>query len=143
MGMTAAKSALRKVPHPCEYTGRSALFREQSKFMSLCIPVAIIQAWMRYEQNQLALCIRHRMMQHVHARYLDEHNIFYRMSSLGNNILYGHARVILAHMHVCDTCMFGLAHACLVRHVHVWFGACMFGLTHDVLSFQFHTASTD
>eukprot|EP00041_Stephanoeca_diplocostata_P016354 m.321679 g.321679 ORF g.321679 m.321679 type:complete len:741 (-) comp20338_c0_seq7:2065-4287(-) len=65
----------------------TALFREQSKFMSLCIPVAVIQAWMRYEQNQLALRLRHRMMEHIHTRYLDQHNVFYRMTSLGKNIL--------------------------------------------------------
>jgi hypothetical protein len=58
------------------------VFRQQSKYMALCLPLAALNASMRYQQNRLAIAMRTNLVQHVHRHYLSEHSTFYRMSAL-------------------------------------------------------------
>ena len=51
--------------------------------MSVCVPIAVVNAWMRFEQQHLALAIRGRLLDWVHHRYLDQHFTYYRLSQFG------------------------------------------------------------
>jgi len=63
------------------------LFLTQSRFMTLCIPVSMVNAFARYEQHQLALSIRSNLLTYINSCYLNKYATFYRVNSFGKNLL--------------------------------------------------------
>ena len=63
------------------------MFYQQSIYMSLCAPLALLNAIMRYVQNRIALDMRTNLLEFVHANYLDRDATFYRMSAVGKELL--------------------------------------------------------
>ena len=63
------------------------VFRMQSYYMTLCVPLAVLNASMRYQQNRLAVAMRKNLVDHVHKNYLNKQSTFYCVSALGPDLL--------------------------------------------------------
>ena len=63
------------------------LFFAQSRFMSLCIPVSVINAFARYQQHQLAMTVRTHLLDFINVNFINDHLTFYRVSSYGKNLM--------------------------------------------------------
>ena len=55
--------------------------------MTLCIPVSMVNAFARYEQHQVALAVRSRLLDYVNECYLNSFATFYRVNMFGRNLL--------------------------------------------------------